>query len=135
MKLDVALEEVIPHPIEAVWALLTDAASIADWLMPTSDFQAVVGTRFRLQTHDLSPDGWVRAEIIDLDPPRRMVWSWSGSDDRIPSTVTFELTQEHAGTRLRLTHVGEIDPTVGALLRDGWPGRIELLRRSLDGAA
>jgi len=134
MNLDVVLEELIPHPIEAVWAVLTDAPSISDWLMPASDFRPVVGTRFRLKTQRLSPDGWVSAQIIDLDPPCRMVWSWSGSDDSIPSTVTFELTQEHAGTRLKLTHAGEIDPIVAGLLRSGWPGRIELLRRSLDGA-
>lgn len=135
MNLDVWLEELIPHPIESVWAVLTDAPSISDWLMPASDFQPVVGARFRLKTQDLSPDGWVGAQIIELDPPRRMVWCWSGSDDSIPSTVTFELTQERAGTRLKLTHVGEIDPIVPGLLQRGWPGRIELLRRSLEGAA
>jgi len=26
-----------------------------------------------------------------------------------------------------LTHEGEIEPTIGAILADGWPGRIELL--------
>jgi uncharacterized protein YndB with AHSA1/START domain len=61
-----------------------------------------------------------------------MVWAWSVADDVPPTTVTFELAPEAGGTRLTLTHVGEIDPRIGALLRDGWPGRLELLRRSLD---
>ena len=133
MNLDVDLEAVLRHPVEAVWEALTDSASISEWLMQTTEFQPVVGTRFRMKTDRLSPDGWVRAEVLELDPPRRMVWAWS-VDAGAPTTVTFELTPEGDGTRLRLTHVGEIDPVPGGMLRDGWPGRIDELRRSLDRA-
>jgi hypothetical protein len=47
----------------------------------------------------------------------------------------FSLTPEAGGTRLALAHTGEADPAIGALLRDGWPTRIELVRRSLDRAS
>ena len=80
----------------------------------------------------MSADGWVRAEVLELDPRRRMVWSWSIADSLAPTTVTFELAPEGDGTRLTVTHAGQIDPDIGALLVSGWPGRIELLRRSLD---
>lgn len=132
MKLDLVFEEMLLHPVEAVWNALTDAAAISDWLMTTTDFRPRVGTRFRMKTRQLSADGWVDAEVLELDPPRRMVWAWSVSDGAAPTTVTFELSPEADGTRLTLTHAGEIDPVVGGLLRDGWPGRIELLRKSLD---
>jgi uncharacterized protein YndB with AHSA1/START domain len=132
VNLDLVFEEVLPHPVEAVWGALTDAASISEWLMTTTDFRPRVGTRFRMQTGRLAADGWVDAEVLELDPPRRMVWAWSVNDGLPPTTVTFELAAEADGTRLTLTHVGEIDPVVGGLLRDGWPGRIDLLRRSLD---
>lgn len=130
MKLDLSFDEFIPHPPDAVWAQLTDAEAIADWLMQTDGFEPAVGARFRLKTEHLSPDGWVVAEILELDPPRRMVWSWAGSDG-LASTVTFELTPDGAGTRLKLTHTGEADPGVADILRNGWPGRIDLIRRSL----
>ena len=126
------VEEILPQPNEAVWDALTNAATISDWLMPTDDFQPVVGARFRLKTKDLSPRGWVDAQVTELDPPHRMTWAWSVHDGAQPTIVTFELTPEGDGTRLKLTHVGEIDPLVGAVLRDGWPGRVELLRRILD---
>ena len=132
MNLDLVFEEVLPHPVEAVWGALTDAAAISEWLMATTEFRPQVGARFRMQTGRLSADGWVDAEVLELDPPRRMVWAWSVNDGRPPTTVTFELASEADGTRLTLTHVGQIDPVVGGLLRDGWPGRIDLLRRSLD---
>jgi len=56
-----------------------------------------------------------------------MAWSWSVNDGAPPTTVAFELTPEDGGTRLRLTHEGEIDPAVGRLLSEGWPGRLALL--------
>ena len=127
MRLDVALDEFLPHPPERVWRALTDPVTISAWLMATDDFRPEVGAQFRLRTQHLSPTGWIDAEVLELDPPRRMVWAWSSKDGNPPSRVTFELEPERSGTRLRLTHEGEIEPTIGAMLADGWPGRIELL--------
>jgi uncharacterized protein YndB with AHSA1/START domain len=127
MKLNLAFDELLPHPVEAVWDALTDARVISDWLMATEDFQPKVGTRFRLKTRNLAADGWVDAEVLELDPPRRMVWAWSVDPDALPTTVTFELTPHAGETRLRLTHVGDIDADIGGRLTDGWPGRIEAL--------
>ena len=128
MKLDVAFEERLPHPIEAVWAELTDKIAISDWLMATDDFKPAIGCRFRMkQLSPLPMDGWVDAEVLELEPPRRMVWSWSVDDRNPPSKVTFMLARDGEGTRLRIRHVGEFDPEVAGMIRDGWPGRIKAL--------
>jgi uncharacterized protein YndB with AHSA1/START domain len=132
VRLDLVYEEVLAHPVDVVWSALTEAASISDWLMATTDFEPRVGSRFRMKTQRLSASGWVDAEVLELEPPRRMVWAWSIEDGNPPTTVTFELRSEGEDTHLRLTHEGEIDPLAGGLITDGWPGRIELLRRSLD---
>jgi uncharacterized protein YndB with AHSA1/START domain len=132
VKLDLAFEELLPHSVEAVWNALTDAAAISDWLMATTGFEPRVGARFRMETQNLSPDGWVRAEVLELDPPRRMVWAWSIDDLAVPTTVAFELTPEGGGTRLKLTHKGEIDPVAGGRIANGWPVKLEALGRSLD---
>ena len=95
--------------------------------METDDFEAQAGSRFRMKTRNLSADGWVDAEVLELDPPRRMVWAWSVAGAIPPTTVTFDLSPLGDSTRLRLTHVGEIDPDIGDRLRNGWPGRIEAL--------
>jgi uncharacterized protein YndB with AHSA1/START domain len=127
VRLDFDHQEVLPHPIEAVSSELTSAAAISDWLMATDDFEPVVGCRFRMKTQGLSPTGWVEAEVLEIAPPHRMVWSWSSNDGNPVSTVTFELTQEADGTRLRLRHAGDLDASVARILREGWPGRIDAL--------
>jgi len=132
VNLDVVVEEVIPHPVEAVWGQLTDASAIEEWLMMANDFRPELGARFRLKTRQLAPDGWIHAEVLELDPPRRMVWGWRPGASAPPTTVTFELTPEGESTRLRLSHVGEIDSGIAALLEQGWPGRIQELGRRLD---
>jgi uncharacterized protein YndB with AHSA1/START domain len=131
MRLDVVVDEVLPHPVEAVWEALTDREAISDWLMQTAEFEPVVGTRFRMRTRNLSPDGWVRAEVTELEPPRRMVWAWSVDEHAPPTTVTFELAPHDDGTRVRLTHEGEIADGPGRLLEAGWPGRLDELKRRL----
>lgn len=133
MRLDVVIGEVLPYPVEQVWAALTDRAAISDWLMHTPEFEPVVGNRFRLETGQLSADGWINAEVAELEPPRRMVWAW-WVDEAPPTTVTFELVPEAGKTRLTLAHSGEIDPFTGGLLRAGWPDKIEALRRTLERA-
>lgn len=138
MKLDVEYEELLPHPVQAVWSELTDAAAISDWLMATSDFRPAVGCRFHLKTERLSTTGWVEAEVLEVEVPHRMVWSWSANDGNPPSRVSFELLEEDGGTRLRLRHEGEFDDEVAEILRGGWPGRIkaigaQLMNRRADG--
>jgi uncharacterized protein YndB with AHSA1/START domain len=132
VRLDVVVEELLPHPVEAVWSALTDSDAISDWLMATTDFRPEIGAHFRMKTGHLSPNGWIEAQVLALEPPRRMSWLWATAGDQAPTTVTFELAPEAEGTRLRLTHAGDIDPTIGRLLQEGWPGRVGLLRRSLD---
>ena len=121
MRLDVHYEEVLPHPIEAVWSELTSAAAISDWLMATDDFEPEVGCRFRMKTQRLSTSGWVEAEVLEIAPPHRMVWSWSSNDGHPASTVSFELAEVADGTRLQLRHSGDLDASVAGILREGWP--------------
>jgi len=45
MNLDVSHQELLPHPVDKIWAALTDHASISDWLMATDDFRPAVGVQ------------------------------------------------------------------------------------------
>jgi uncharacterized protein YndB with AHSA1/START domain len=105
MKADIDATVVYPHPVARVWAALTSSEALAAWLMP-NDFRPVAGHRFTFRTRPAPGfDGIVRCEVLELDPPRRMVWSWAGGN--IDTTVTFTLEEVAAAqTRLRLRQVG-----------------------------
>ncbi len=107
MKTDIDLATVYPHSIERVWAALTSAEALAAWLMP-NDFQPRVGHRFTFRTKPARGfDGIVRCEVLELDPPNRMVWSWAGGNIDTPVTFTLEPAgNADAATRLRMRQTG-----------------------------
>jgi uncharacterized protein YndB with AHSA1/START domain len=133
MKLDVTLAEYVAAPIEQVWKAITDSALLAQWLME-NDFAARVGARFTLRRSDPTPGwrGWIDCEVLELQPPTRMVWSWSdGADGSVPSRVIFELQPEGSGTRLTLRHVGDELESMATMIRERWPIKLRALGSTL----
>jgi uncharacterized protein YndB with AHSA1/START domain len=130
MRADIDLSASYPDGPAQVWAALTSAEALAGWLMP-NDFEPVLGHWFTFRTEPAPGfDGIVRCQVLELDPPRRMVWSWAGGP--IDTTVTFTLAPAPGGgTRLRLRQTG-FTGLAGQLTRrilsSGWPG---MLRRKL----
>lgn len=100
-----------PHPPEVVWAALTDGAALAQWLMP-NDFQPVAGHRFQFRVDPMMGyTGIVECEVLEIEPPRRMVWSWvtvprAGKKAHPPLRIEWTLTPEGSGTRLDLRQWG-----------------------------
>jgi uncharacterized protein YndB with AHSA1/START domain len=130
--LDLSYDEYFTQPIEGVWRALIDPVMLAAWLMD-SDFEPKIGRRFTMQCPSTDEwDGKIEAVVLELDPPVRMVWSWSdGVGHTGPSRVSFELRREGSGTRLLLRHTGPSDDEQGRRLGGGWPTKIETLRVTL----
>ena len=109
---DIVVEDVLPHSPEKVWTALTTAELIGRWLMP-NDFEPVVGKCFTFTTRPIGDwDGVVDCEVLEVVPPRRLVYSWcgGGAASRLDSTVTWTLQPEGQGTRLRMLHAGFRSP-------------------------
>jgi len=114
---DIVVEDVLPHSPEKVWRALTTSELIDRWLMP-NDFKPAVGHRFTLKTQPMgSWDGVVHCEVLEVEQNRRLVYSWRGGADdnpkygsKLDSIVTWTLTPENSGTRLRLVHAGFRSP-------------------------
>jgi uncharacterized protein YndB with AHSA1/START domain len=57
-KQDIVVEEVLPHAPETIWKTLTTSELIGRWLMKSTGFEPVAGTRFTLQTTPARSMGW-----------------------------------------------------------------------------
>ena len=132
MKLEILLVEDYARPIEKVWAALIEPAALAQWLM-ANDFEPRVGKRFTLRGEP-TPQwrGWMDCEVLAMEPPRRMVWSWHRSELEEPNRVEFRLEPITGGTRLTLMHTGETDPASGGRYSSGWPIKLNQLRSLLE---
>ena len=117
------------HPVDRVWEAIVDRSALAQWLMP-NDFEPRVGHRFHLDGGP--PRGLVEAEVLDLDPPRRIQWRWM--IDGIPTTVTITLRADAEGTLLRLEHT-ELPADPRPRFDSGWVEKFDsldsLLRRTV----
>lgn len=134
MKMDLLFVEVFPHPIEKVWRALTEPAALASWLME-NDFAPVAGRRFTLRG-PARPGwrGWNECEVVALEPPTRMVWSWQVHERDQPSRVEFLLEEISGGTRLTLRHIGETDPETRERTISRWPQKLNEMRAHLSAA-
>jgi uncharacterized protein YndB with AHSA1/START domain len=132
MNLDLRFDEVFPNPIDAVWRAVTDPRMLARWLMD-NDFKPRAGHKFTLRDPPTTTwRGRVECEVLEIDPPHRMVWSWNGgSQGEIVTRVIFELRSEGSGTRFVLRHEGEGDLQQAESLRSGWTRKMGVLRQVL----
>ena len=98
----------LSRPPERVWEAITDPARIEAWLMP-NDFRPVLGHRFTFRTRPIPPhfDGIVHCEVIALEPPRRLAYTWAGGG--LDTVVSYRLEPQGDGTILHFEHSG-FDP-------------------------
>ncbi len=106
MQRDIHLERHYPHPPERVWRAITDPALIKRWMQMDNDFKAEVGHRFEL--HDVSGnwDGVLMCEVITVEAPQRLSYSFIGGVMNSETIVTITLEATADGTRLQLAHTG-----------------------------
>jgi uncharacterized protein YndB with AHSA1/START domain len=127
MKRDLRFEVVYPHAPERVWRALTDPRAMAEWLME-NDFVPRVGHRFQFRTAPAPGfDGVVSCEVLEVDEPRRLSYSWRGGWQRQPTVVTWTLEPVAGGTRVLLEHSGFEGLgglALSALLGRGWRSKV-----------
>lgn len=102
----IQLEKVLAHPPEQVWQALTDPHALAQWLLPTT-FKPKSGHRFRFtRASDRGKPEKVRCQVVELDAPRRLAYTWQAESEDAPTLVTWTLEAVAEGTCLRLEHTG-----------------------------
>jgi uncharacterized protein YndB with AHSA1/START domain len=124
----ICVEYDVPHPPAKVWRALTESALLSAWLM-VNDIRPVVGHAFTFKAHPMPGwDGIVHCEVLEVDPHRRLRYSWCGGAEgsRLDSIVTWTLTATPSGTRLELEHSGfmPINAFAFDIMGKGWRGKV-----------
>jgi uncharacterized protein YndB with AHSA1/START domain len=95
------LERTYAHPIDAVWSAISEASEISKWFID-ADFKPEVGYSYTF-THE---DTQIVGEVLAVDPPTELVYTWCVKGTGIVTTVRWALTSTGAGTEVKLEHTG-----------------------------
>lgn len=128
--------------IARVFDAWSDAERMARWFVVDAGWTAKatnnfhVGGKYRIEMH--RTDGTVflaHGEYLEIDPPRRLVFTWSSAVPAIErSVVTIELSPKgSASTELTLVHDLLPDTDEGRAHSIGWEGSLDNLERHLGG--
>lgn len=137
MSRELVVECVYDASPELVWRAITDAALLSEWLMAT-DFTPQVGSRCTFRMDPMPGfDGVIACEVLEAQPPHRLVYTWDGGGTWGRTTLTWTLTPIGARTKLTLTHHGfrGFRPfLLSVMMRSGWKSKLThkvpaLLRR------
>jgi len=128
------VERTLAHPPQKVWRALTSSDLIATWLMQ-NDFEPRVGHRFNFRAKPI-PNMWngvTDCEVLEVDEPRRLVYSWNASgeeaNDGIKTVVTWTLAPDGGGTHVRMEQAGfrPQDEVGRQAMGGGWPRIVDRL--------
>ncbi|MEO3749268.1 SRPBCC family protein [Streptomyces sp. B6B3] len=111
----VRFERIYDHPIERVWALVTEPAELAHWFpSPEVTIELRPGGLLTFAGDPHLPEARTTGRVLELDPPRLLAFSWLGDELR------FELEPlDGRRTRFALTNVLEARNTA-ARNAAGW---------------
>jgi uncharacterized protein YndB with AHSA1/START domain len=118
---------------ETVWEFLVDPDKATSWMGQAVSFDARPGGAYRIE---VIPGHTARGEFVELDRPRRLVytWGWEPGEDGpnpVPSgttTVEIELVPDGEGTLLRFTHRDLPSAEAAESHGHGWDHYLERLQ-------
>jgi uncharacterized protein YndB with AHSA1/START domain len=123
----VRFERNLRHPVEAVWAAVTEPDELAHWFPSAVAFDALASGAGITFTFPPDAGGEVlRGEVLRAEAPRRLVFTWAGA------TIDIALDPIADGTRLTFVHLLEAADEA-ARTAAGWDVCLEQLERALGG--
>jgi uncharacterized protein YndB with AHSA1/START domain len=129
----IGFERRLAHPVETVWAALTEPEQLAGWL-GHGTVEPRAGGQLSLRTGpDHQPDlqRMMSGRVLAWDPPRVLEHEWTQPGVDV-SVVKYELEPDGSGTILRLTHRRSVSPAATGG-RAGWHAYLDRLAAQLDG--
>ena len=134
------IERLLPGPIERVWAYLTESDLRRRWLA-AGDMRLEPGASFAFVWRNdqlTDPPGTRPADkpvehrangaILEVDPPRRLVYAWEGVGD-----VAFDLAPKGEQVLLTVIHRRIPDRRTILGVSAGWHAHLDVLADRLAG--
>lgn len=129
----VRISKIMPARREDVFNAWLDAAGMARWMCPgdikktDAEIDARVGGKFRIVMHGEENDYEMTGEYVEIDPPRRLVFTWESSMTAGESLLTLEFLGDGDETELVLIHERLSDAETAGNYEKGWGGILEKL--------
>jgi len=132
MSLTLTLDYQYKTSMEKLWVALTDSSKLAKWVMP-NDFKPIVGYRFQFRNQPNEYwDGIVDGEVLVVDPPNRLSYTWGTGDERHTVTWTLQdLGDGRVNLHLEQTGISSTQALGGA--KYGWTAMCGELEKLLEG--
>ena len=117
-----------------VFSFFTDPARWLRWQGVDATIEPMPGGEFRM---NVVGDGYASGRFIEVDPPKRIVfsWGWEIAGNPVPpgsSVVEIDLEPDGDATLVRLTHRGLVLPARDQH-REGWGHYLERLEVAATG--
>jgi uncharacterized protein YndB with AHSA1/START domain len=117
---------------ETVWDFLVDPDKATAWMGQKASFEPRPGGTYRVE---VIPGHTARGQFVELDPPRRLVYTWGweeseGESNPVPpgsSTIEIELVALDGGTHLRFVHRDLPSTEAADSHKHGWDHYLERL--------
>jgi uncharacterized protein YndB with AHSA1/START domain len=126
---------------ERVFQALVDPAQVPQWwgqkgIYRCRTFEADLRVGGEWRTAGVGPDGGpfeVKGKFLEIDRPRHLSYTWIASwTGDAQTTVRWELVQNEAGTRVKITHSGLAARPELAQSYRGWPRMLGWLQAFLE---
>ena len=126
---------VLDFPRPKVWDLLLDVNRFAACMpgveqvtqIDDRTFDGVIQASVGPMTGKFS----FRANIVESEPPRRLVLTWARPNQTDVSRVTFDIEDFMGSARLTVTHC-DLSPEMLSAISGGWPAVLSSLKSLLE---
>ena len=102
----VTFEQHLNTSKEEVWKAITDQEQIKHWYFDIKEFSPEVGFEFSFVGGSEEKPYLHLCRITEVETSKRIAYSWRYEGIPGITLVTFDLSPDAGGTRLKLTHEG-----------------------------
>jgi uncharacterized protein YndB with AHSA1/START domain len=123
---------------QKIWEALIDPEMTKEfWGRHRNQSDWKIGSAWHHENYDDATDIAVAGTVVESDPPRRLVLTWTRPDQTdkdAVSRVTFDIDEFMGSARLTVTH-SELTPEMLRNISTGWPAVLSSLKSLLETGA